>query len=157
MAPAETENSKTSGLRMYLYDFLKKDNVEEISFDNTRLEDTAVSENMQYLYSRIAEANTYFSPAGKKGKAPPSPHRIAVIDFRIFDGAPDGFIELTSMTREVVRSRSGNTMTPVPESEMTFVNMKNRAGNTGKRLSCIGRALNACWGHQWRDLRKYRR
>ncbi len=129
-------------IQLQLYDSVEKQDVEERKFLCVCGNERKIRANMEYLYSRIAEANSFFAPAGSEKDDPALARRIAVMDFMIHEKAPQRFQGLRGAIMEAF---SGHSPAPLSIDGLPFLNMKTRRYTQKKRLASAARALNARW------------
>jgi hypothetical protein len=131
-------------IQLQLYDSVEKQNVEERKFLCVCGNEKKIRSNMEYLYSRIAEANSFFAPA-RSEKADPSLSRgIAVMDFMIHEKAPQRFHRLRGSIMDAFSGHS-SILPSLSIDSLPFLNMKTRRYSQKKRLTSAARALNARW------------
>ena len=141
----KTINAKAD-IIMNLYDAKAGKDVETISFRANESESSKFKENIEYIYSKIAEANSFFITASENANFRRSSEneKALLFYFDIAENVPARFHHLQTAAREAVFQGNGSPDNAYNES-VQFITMRHRDYNSMKRIKAASRLINTRW------------
>ena len=138
---------------LYLYDATVGKNIETVTFSAGENDNSKFENNVEYLYSKIIEANMFFAKTTStqqknktiKQESKFSADKVVILDFHAQDGVPDKFTSLTNTTRETIFQRESKALKSADEEQMALVSMRSRDQHAMRRLRGIGVATESKW------------
>ncbi|MDR3237195.1 MAG: hypothetical protein LBT84_01695 [Spirochaetia bacterium] len=132
-------------ISIYLYDAEAGKDVESVSFTASEGESGKFKENIEYIYSKIAEANTFFIQNPPKTQAKLAPNKALLLSFDISQDTPSNFHRLRSVSGDTVFGKGKGSPETIPAEKIPFVLMRHRDYNSMKRIKTLGRLLDTRW------------
>lgn len=141
---AQKNTGGNPSIVMNLYDAKAGKDIESISFRANENETSKFKDNIEYIYSKIAEANGFFLAPSGKAQLKLSPEKALLFNFEIAENVPANFHRLQTAAREALFERSGSPENVYGEN-VRFVLMRHRDYNSMKRIKTLSRLINTRW------------